>query len=219
MRWIFFTLVVGNLLLLVVFWQKQNQPAANVAVAELQSKGRTLLLVSEAGDSLKPVRKKPAAQKNHEQLCYVAGPYADEIDARHLLARVDAVGLTGSIKTLEVTTDTPAEYWVHVPPRSGREEALRVLKELQKRNFDSYIITQGELAEGVSLGLFRKKDSALSLQKEVSAAGIPVAIKVVNESSREFWVEVKEVTQLNERMRERIQAGDESISWEMVDCR
>ena len=124
----------------------------------------------------------------------------------------------GHIKTLEVTTDNPAEYWVHVPPRSGREEALRTLKELQRRNIDSYIITQGDLAEGVSLGLFRKKESAESVRDKVAQYDIPVDIRVVNESSREYWVEVKEVSQLNERMRERIQAGDDQISWEMAEC-
>ncbi|MAD47701.1 MAG: hypothetical protein CMI02_20180 [Oceanospirillaceae bacterium] len=221
MRWIFFTLVAANLLLLVVFWQQQNQSLASddAPVAELQNKGRTLLLVSETDGALKPVQRKKTKQRSQEPLCYVAGPYAEELDARHLLARVKAVGLSGRIKTLEVTTEQPAEYWVHVPPRSGREEALRVLKELQKRNFDSYIITQGDLAEGVSLGLFRNKASAEGLREKVAAAGIPVRIRVVNESAREFWVEVNEVAQLNERMRERIQAGDADISWEMVECR
>ena len=107
---------------------------------------------------------------------------------------------------------------MHVPPRSGREEALRTLKELQRRNIDSYIITQGDLAEGVSLGLFRKKESAESVRDKVAQYDIPVDIRVVNESSREYWVEVKEVSQLNERMRERIQAGDDQISWEMAEC-
>jgi len=218
MRWIFFTLVAGNLLLLVVFWQKQNQPLPDGPAAVVAAEGRTLTLVSEAGQALQPAIKKNRTENGHEPLCYVGGPYTDAIDARHLLARVEAVGLTGKIKTLEVTTDTPSEYWVHVPPRSGREEALRVLKELQGRKIDSYIITQGELAEGVSLGLFRNRESAVQLQKQVAAFDIPVTVKVVNESAREYWVEVKEVSQLNERMRERIQAGDSNISWEMVAC-
>ena len=218
MRWIFFTLVAGNLLLLVVFWQKQNQPLADMPVAEIQNKGRTLLLVSESDGVLKPVVQKTASRNTPDQLCYAAGPYSDELDAKHLLARVAAVGLNGHIKTLEVTTDNPAEYWVHVPPRSGREEALRTLKELQRRNIDSYIITQGDLAEGVSLGLFRKKESAESVRDKVAQYDIPVDIRVVNKSSREYWVEVKEVSQLNERMRERIQAGDDQISWEMAEC-
>ena len=56
------------------------------------------------------------------------------------------------------------------------------------------------------------------MRDKVAQYDIPVDIRVVNESSREYWVEVKEVSQLNERMRERIQAGDDQISWEMAEC-
>ncbi|MCA6062157.1 SPOR domain-containing protein [Thalassolituus marinus] len=219
MRWIFFSLVFGNLLLLVVFWQKQHEPVADVTALEIPGNSRTLLLVSEAGDSLRPVDKSSRqVVRERGDMCYAAGPYADELDARHLLARVAAVGLTGKMNIVEVQTGEPAEYWVHVPPRATREEALRTLKELQKRKFDSYIITQGELAEGVSLGLFRNKESAYGLRKQVEEFGVPVEVLVVNESRREFWVEVVEVTQLSERMRERIQAGDADIRWELTAC-
>lgn len=219
MRWIFFSLVFGNLLLLVVFWQKQQTAAADVAALELPGNVRPLLLVSEAGESLRPLSKTAQTQSlSRSDMCYAAGPYSDELDARHLLARVAAVGLTGKLNTVEVETGQPAEFWVHVPPRSSREEALRTLKELQKRKVDSYIITQGDLAEGVSLGLFRNKDSAYNLQKQVAEYGMAVEVLVVNESRREFWVEVVEVAQLNERMRERIQAGDADINWELTAC-
>lgn len=219
MRWIFFSLVFANLLLLVVYWQQESAPAAPAAAVNMPADARPLLLVSEVAETLRPAEhKKTVATPGRDDLCYVGGPYADELDARHLLARVSAVGLTGHIKTVEVSSDKPADYWVHVPPRSSREEALRVLKELQKRKFDSYIITQGDLAEGVSLGLFRNKESAYGLRQQVEDAGIPAAVRVVNHAGREYWVEVVEVSQLNERMRERIQAGDTEISWELVEC-
>jgi len=218
MRWIFFTLVFGNLLLLAMFWQKQSDVnAAPLSALEIPGTVKRLQLVSEAGDSLQPAA--PRELTDHRgSLCYVAGPYADDLDARHLLARVSALSLHGRINIVDIASGEPSEYWVHVPPRATREEALRTLKELQKRKFDSYIITQGDLAEGVSLGLFRNKESADGLQKEVEGSGIPVEVLVVNKSVREYWVEVIEVSQLNERMRERIQAGDKEISWELVEC-
>ncbi|MCD8520951.1 MAG: SPOR domain-containing protein [Saccharospirillaceae bacterium] len=218
MRWIFFTLVFGNLLLLVTFWQKQGEVnAVPLSALEIPGAVRHLQLVSEARDSLAP-----AAPRNgggdRGSLCYVAGPYAEELDARHLLARVTALGLHGRINLVEIASGEPSEYWVHVPPRATREEALRTLKELQKRKIDSYIITQGDLAEGVSLGLFRNKESAYGLQKDVEQFGIPVDVLVVAKATREYWVEVVEVSQLNDRMRERIQAGDKEISWQLVEC-
>ena len=89
---------------------------------------------------------------------------------------------------------------------------------VQKRKIDSYIITQGELAEGVSLGLFRNKSSASGLRKKVESFDIPAEIKTMHKSKREYWVEIAQVSQLNEKMRERIRAGDEGVIWQLVAC-
>jgi len=219
MRWIFFALVFGNLLLLAVFWQQQlaQAPVAG-QVLDVPDSSRRLQLVSEVDQPLVPVAAKARAGSHRAPMCYVAGPYPDELDARHLLARAEALALDGQINAVDIATDEPSEYWVHVPPRATRAEALRVLRELQKRKVDSYIITQGELAEGVSLGLFRNKASASGLQKKVEGYDIPAEVKVITKSVREYWVEITQVAQLNDKMRERIQAGDDSISWELVAC-
>jgi len=219
MRWIFFALVFGNLLLLAVFWQQQlaQAPVAD-QVLDVPDSSRRLQLISEVDQPLVPVAAKARTASHRAPMCYVAGPYPDELDARHLLARAEALALDGQINAVDIATDEPSEYWVHVPPRATRAEALRVLRELQKRKVDSYIITQGELAEGVSLGLFRNKASASGLQKKVEGYDIPAEIKVITKSVREYWVEITQVAQLNDKMRERIQAGDDSISWQLVAC-
>jgi len=219
MRWIFFALVFGNLLLLAVFWQQQlaQAPVAG-QVLDVPDSSRRLQLVSEVDQPLVPVAAKARVENHRAPMCYVAGPYPDELDARHLLARAEALALDGQINAVDIATDEPSEYWVHVPPRATRAEALRVLRELQKRKVDSYIITQGELAEGVSLGLFRNKASASGLQKKVEGYDIPAEIKVITKSVREYWVEITQVAQLNDKMRERIQAGDDSIAWQLVAC-
>lgn len=219
MRWIFFALVFGNLLLLAVFWQQQAlRDAPLVTHLEVPDNSKRIQLVSELVQPLSEVVQTDIAVER-DQMCYVAGPFADELDGKHLMARATALGLDGQINAVDIATDKPSEYWVHVPPRATRSEALRILKELQKRKVDSYIITQGELAEGVSLGLFRRKSSATALQKKVEAFDIPVEIFTVTKSEREYWVEIDQVTQLNEKMRERIRAGDEGVDWQLVSCR
>lgn len=219
MRWIFLTLVFGNLLLLVYFWQQQNREAVTpVAALELSGGARQLQLTSELAQPLPPLKRKQASTSARAELCYAGGPFSDEIDARHLQARAAALGFSGRIDILEVAGDEPADYWVYVPPRASREEALRTLRELQQRKYDSYIITQGDLAEGVSLGLFRNKESAYRLQKTVAAYGIPVDVRVVNKTAREYWVEIAETAQLSEAIRERIRGGEEAVRWELVQC-
>lgn len=220
MRWIFLTLVFGNLLLLALFWQQQNRTELiPVAALELPAQGRQIQLVQEVPEPLPAASARAAANGERAPLCYMAGPYADELDARHLLARAAALSFSGRINTVEIATGEPAEYWVLVPPRASRAEAMRVLRELQQRSYDSYIVTQGELAEAVSLGLFRNKESAYRLQKTIEGYDIPAEVRVMNKASREYWVEIREVAQLNERMRMRIQAGDSNIGWELVECK
>lgn len=219
MRWIFITLVFINLLLLAYFWQSKEQASEYVpAAVEIASKGKAIVLLSELKDPLVPTTS-TQAQRQRSELCYTAGPFADHIDARHLLARAAALGFQGVINELQVKSEQPAEYWVYVPPRASREQALSTLRELQKRNYDSYIITQGDMSEGISLGLFRNKESAYGLQRKVRASGTEVEVKVINESVSEYWVEIKESAQLSEEMRQRIKANESDLSWEMVECR
>ncbi|WP_419812531.1 hypothetical protein [Bacterioplanoides sp.] len=219
MRWIFFALVFANLLLFAVFWQQQGRDSLPVEqTIQVADSNKQLQLVSELEAPLVPVVARPEDNEVRQARCYVAGPYNDELDARHLLARAQALALAGSINAVDISTDEPSEYWVHVPPRATRGEALKTLRELQQRNVDSYIITQGDLAEGVSLGLFRNQASAQGIKKKVERFEIPVDIRVITKSVREYWVEIDQVAQLNEKMRERIQAGDSGISWQQAAC-
>ena len=218
MRWIFITLVFGNLLLLAYFWQQQNslEPAVVTAV-ELPRGGNTIQLVKELDKSLPPVNAAVTKAKR-AQLCYVAGPYKEAEGADNLLSRARALGFSGKVNVVEVKGSEPSEYWVYVPPRVSREVAMRTLRELHQRKIDSYIITQGELAEGISVGLFRNNDSAYGLQERISALSIPAEVRVINKDTKEYWVEIKETSQLNEALRERIQSSDVNMRWELLEC-
>ena len=220
MHWIFITLVTLNLLVLAYFWQnKQPETSNNAPVAvDIGAAGKQLKLVKELAEPLAVVAKATPPPSSRAQLCYNAGPFAEEQDAKNLLARANALSFTGQINTVAVAANKPSEYWVYITPRISRDEALRTLRELQQRKLDSYIITQGELAEGVSLGLFRNKESAYSLQKQVRNYGLPAEVRVINESMNEYWVEIKESAQLSEALRERIQAGKADMRWEMLEC-
>ena len=59
------------------------------------------------------------------------------------------------------------DYWVYLAPLASRQASLRQLKELQARKIDSYIITQGDLANGISLGIFPRSDSVKPLLRAI----------------------------------------------------
>ncbi|MBE0482136.1 MAG: SPOR domain-containing protein [Bacterioplanes sp.] len=217
MRWIFFSLVFGNLLLLAMFWQQPAAPAPAAAI-QIPNHSQRLQLTSEM-TALTPRVTRESGSAPSVATCYAAGPFVDEIDARHLQARSAALNFTATIFSLEKSSDRPSEHWVHIPPRSSRDAAMRLLRELQGRNIDSYIITQGELADGISLGLFRVEASAKKVQSDLQALGYAAEIRVVNDTQKEYWVEITESAQLNERLRERIRASDQQIRWELIECR
>lgn len=221
MRWVFFLLIFGNLFLLGIFWQQQTSAVnRSEAPIEVPAESKRLLLVTEINEPLKTRVVSSLSEPTNQRtnLCYAIGPYQDDFNASHVLARATALGLTGKLQSVTAEDQEPSQYWVHVPPRASRQEAMKTLRELQGRKVDSYIITQGELAEGISLGLFRNRESAEQILNQVKSFDIPVAIRTVSETNQELWVEIEESSQLTEGMRQRIQAEDSTARWEMISC-
>jgi hypothetical protein len=216
MRWVFLSLICLNLLVMVWFWR--DQAGANVeAVAEPEQKGESLVLLSELDSS--EISYKEAKSKTNQvgnRRCYSVGPLADRIDAKHLKVRAEALGFSSELRGL--TTKTSIEHWVHIEPQSNRQQSLRLLRELQGRGIDSYIITQGELAEGISLGLFRNKASAQNLKQKMQDLDYSVVIKEVSRGKKELWLEFPQVTQLTEAMRMRVVGEGQELQWMLTDC-
>ena len=40
----------------------------------------------------------------------------------------------------------------------------------------------------------------------------------MNKTQQEFWVEVRDTTELNDALRERMQGNDKDIRWELLEC-
>ncbi|MBZ2170252.1 hypothetical protein K8I84_15900 [Marinobacter sp. F4216] len=55
--------------------------------------------------------------------------------------------------------------WVIIPPQPGAE-ALRQFREIQRRGIDSYLVTEGENRNAISLGLFESREAAISVLEE-----------------------------------------------------
>ncbi len=216
MRWVFLSLVILNLIVMVWFWR--DQAGTNMErINEPEQKGEALVLLSELDSSdidykdMTTKTTKAAANR-----CYSVGPLADRIDAKHLKVRAEALGFQSELRRL--TTGTSTEHWVHIPPQANRQQSLQLLRELQGRGFDSYIITQGELAEGISLGLFRNEASAKNLAKKVRALDYNVVVKDVSRGEKELWLEFPQVTELTEAMRKRVVGEGQALQWILTDC-
>lgn len=215
MRWVFLSLVCLNLLVMVWFWRDQAGTSME-RISEPKQKGEALVLLSELDSSDIDYKEIKAKSSRVASRCYSVGPLADRIDAKHLKVRAEALGFNSELRGL--ATGTSIEHWVHIPPQANRQQSLRLLRELQGRGIDSYIITQGDLAEGISLGLFRNEDSAQRLTKKMQGMDYNVVIKEVSRGEKELWLEFPQVTQLTEAMRKRVVGEGQSLQWMLTDC-
>ena len=220
MRWIVYSLIVINLGIAGYFITRPTEDSIARTQDGNLGQGKTLVLLSEKQSGNLPVSQQPVRPDPGKNLCYALGPYLDDLSARVAQARSLELGLTGLISQHKVPNLKDAEFWVHVRPLPSRGEAMTLLRKLQARSVDSYIITQGDLADGISLGLFRQKSSADALQKKVTGLGFEdVAIREVGSTTTEFWVEIREISKLDETMRRRVKAEDQDVQWQMVSCR
>ena len=218
MRWVFLSLVCLNLLVMVWFWRDQaGMSEAHKSVDNVELQGKGLILLSEVNRSQLSYKTKQVSENSiTDQRCYSVGPFKDESDAKFLGIRAEALGFSSQMRSL--ATGGSIEHWVHIPPLANRQQSLQLLRELQGRGVDSYIITQGELAEGISLGLFRNKQSADSLNKKMQGMDYNVVIKEVLRGEKELWLEFPQVSALTEAMRKRVGGEGQPLNWMLTDC-
>ncbi len=120
--------------------------------------------------------------------CLVVGPFANVVEVDELQQRLFAVGVSSHERADE--NSQQQDYWVHIPPLPSRDAAIRLLRELQAQRIDSFVITQGELANGISLGLFSRSESAKTVSRRLTDAGYGVAIKSLPRVPEQWWLEM-----------------------------
>lgn len=191
MRWILLLLLLLNAFYYV--WHQQQAPlrAKEVAPADAyQAARKDIRLLSEAdaprsrGDS--SVSADVAASE--AAVCLFLGSFEDEARARVVEQRLLSLDIQADVRSVDAAAGV--EYWVYLPPLASRQASLRQLRELQARRIDSYIITQGELANGISLGIFPRNDSANSVMQRLRNVGYEPQIRELSRAHRSFWVRV-----------------------------
>ncbi|WP_228739674.1 hypothetical protein [Marinobacter arenosus] len=65
----------------------------------------------------------------------------------------------------EVERELPPYHWVIIPPQP-RSVALKQFRDIQRQGIDSYLVTEGENRNAISLGLFESREAAISVLEE-----------------------------------------------------
>lgn len=198
MRWIAFSLLAINILALILqltVFDGGGSAAARPAVAPPEvSADRRLRLLSEAdtetvriaASSLQSAPRTVPAQTPVEPVCTLVGPFDAVLQAEYLVERLAARDVAASIEELEM----PGElgYWVYLPPRETRRQAFNELRDIQAKGIDSYVIPKGELANGISFGMFSQPALAQSRRDDMRSRGYAAEIKETPRIYRETWV-------------------------------
>lgn len=198
MRWVFLTLLLLNVLVFAAQWMNPAGAGNHRQAPAVSMAGDSIVLLSEAsnrGVIQEVLKNKPAeAEVGTARSCLVLGPTNNEQQALGLLGRLQEQSISARVLQQEISR--APDYWVYLPPLPDRDAAVRVLRELhQVHKIDSFLISQGPLVNGISLGLFKNREAALALQRERVAQGLDAQLVEVERTGIGFWVVIEAPTE------------------------
>lgn len=188
MRWLFLLLLVLNLFYYV--WHQQQAPLRVKEVEPMslyRGAQQDIRLLSEV-DRQQRREQAVAPAAAATETCLFLGSFQQEGAAREVEQRLMSLDIQGEVRGIDAAAGL--DYWVYLAPLASRQASLRQLKELQARKIDSYIITQGDLANGISLGIFPRSDSAQSVMQRLIDAGYEPLLRELPRAQRSYWVRI-----------------------------
>ncbi|WP_312247074.1 SPOR domain-containing protein [Stutzerimonas nitrititolerans] len=214
MRWLLLLLVVLNLLFYVHHLQAPNRTAKMQSPADVAS-GSGIRLLSETE---LPARRQQSHAPTGEAACLFLGGFDDVSLASALRQRLLSLDIASTLRSIDAAAGI--DYWVYLPPLVSRQASLRQLRELQSRNIDSYIITVGDLANGISLGIFSRKDSAESVVNRLQEVGYQALIRELPRVHRKYWVRVEgeSRSQMEDRLLQSMARDFPSLQHQQMPC-
>lgn len=144
---------------------------------------KTVALLREAN---KPIEARGDVQAVQAGL--LLGGFNDETQQAALAQRLMTMGI--SADSVTETSELDLEYWVFLPPVASRAASLRLLKELQARRLDGFLITSGELENGISLGIYQQEEAARGMQERMRTAGYAASIQEKVKARNQYWLAI-----------------------------
>lgn len=130
-------------------------------------------------EALSTVRK-PAAR------CTMVGPFAGLEGADRFVARLQVLDVQAFVQNLELPGGPV--YRVHLPALNSQRDARQVLAQLHAEGVDSYLISRGDLANGIFLGVFSQGEEAQARVRELKSLGWQAEIQKIDRTYHEIWV-------------------------------
>lgn len=111
----------------------------------------------------------PGAPAEERKYCVRLGWFESEQAAMEAYHRLTDEEVPLLIR--ETNREVAPLYWIIIPPQPPAQ-ALGEFREIQRRGIDSYLVTEGENKNAISLGLFESREAAVSVLEEKKAQNL-----------------------------------------------
>ena len=215
MRWLLIILLMCNGIYFV--WQGyliERQVQAKFRVTESTEYIESLELFNDRSiDARAKINSPDLLVRNKEELdiCWMIGPFKELISSKQVAGRMASLDI--ELEVVELTVQGSPDYWVHIAPMPTRKLALKKLRELQSNKVDSYLVTEGELANGISLGFFASKARADAVYEQRKRQGYTPTVRTVPRVHTEIWLVsgLSEGEKISDQLWETMKEGNSGL--------
>lgn len=149
--------------------------------------------------------------------CLRLGPFKGLVEARDGQSVLEALDVPAVLRAIDQPTGIE-DYRVLIPPAKTPQDAFRRLRELQARKIDSYVITEGTNANGISLGVFSSRGAAQNARIALETRGYDTVIIPMPRYFREYWLYSDDAPEIGADVWNRIRDGVPTVSVSFTEC-
>lgn len=143
---------------------------------------------------------------------------ADEQELSGLSERLKAAGVNPSL--VEEVVEAPGPIMVYILPFDSAREAALELNVLRRESIESFIIADGDLQNGISVGVFSTSQNALTRAAQIQALGYQTGEYQysVEQSRYALYLPSRESLSLAEEYWRELQTDFPSMTREQNSC-
>ena len=149
--------------------------------------------------------------------CLKLGPFKGLVEAKEGQSLLEALDVKVSLSAVDQPTGIE-DYRVLIPPTKTSQEAFRRLRELQARDIDGHVITEGVNAYGISLGVFSTQGAAQNARNSLETRGYYTVIIPMPRYHREYWLHSIDAPSIGAEVLYRIRDGESAVYVPLTEC-
>lgn len=185
MRWVALLLVLANAGF--AGWLYVGGPGRPKPETEVPMDIGQLALLRETGES----RVANSADSAPVSECFTVGPFDGPDAASRARERLAELGLQPEQRV--ITEDEVYGYQVILPPFPDRDAALKATRELVDKGIEEFfVVTEPELRNAISLGLFQRKRFAVRHTAYLRKLGFEPRMRVRTRERTRYWQDYRD---------------------------